>query len=203
MQRKGATKARSCRGDDGVGRRPSVAQEGRRAILVGLAITSAGVFQAGRRAAILLQSLGDPQFYERLARNTELLRLHVLSLRFGPIDEIAHVLARVELLIEFMCFHSSISFLRAWRIEIIRMFSPRYVQTAVQYCPLIFPITKKRGSSSLRVGASSIQGSSHSSYASSKSMPCLTLFATLLAGSCSKIMKLYGIEIISFQSRAC
>ena len=78
MQREGATKARSCRGDDGVGRRPSVAQ-GRRAILVDLAITSAGVFQAERRAAILLQSLGDPHFYERLARNTELLRMPVQS----------------------------------------------------------------------------------------------------------------------------
>ena len=78
MQREGATKARSCRGDDGVRHGPSVAK-GWRAVFVGLAVTSAGVFQAERRAAILLQSLGDPHFYERLARNTELLRLPVQS----------------------------------------------------------------------------------------------------------------------------
>ena len=54
-------------------------EKGRSVIFVGVAIASAGVFQAGRCAAILLQSLGDPHFYERLARNTELLRLPVQS----------------------------------------------------------------------------------------------------------------------------
>ena len=49
-------------------------EKGRRAIFFGLAIALAGMFRVERCAALFLQSLGDPHFDERLARNTELLR---------------------------------------------------------------------------------------------------------------------------------
>ena len=62
------------------------------------------------------------------------------------------------------------------------------VGTAAQWCSLIFPITRKRGSSSVFAGPSSIRASFQSTWASSKSMPCLALFVALFAGSCSNSM---------------
>lgn len=65
----------------------------------------------------------------------------------------------------------------------IRTCSSRYVTTADQTRPPIRPITIHRGSSVVRAGTSMRCGSRHNICASLKSIPCLSRFASLLAGS--------------------
>ena len=62
------------------------------------------------------------------------------------------------------------------------------VKIADQCLLLMRPISIKRGSPCVRAGTWSRSGSSHSAWASTKSMPCLLLFASLFSESNSNFM---------------
>ena len=68
----------------------------------------------------------------------------------------------------------------------IRMHSSRYVMIPDQCLPAILPTTRNLGSSTSRAGTSTKSGSSHNACASTKSMPCFSLFEALFSGSKSK-----------------
>jgi len=71
--------------------------------------------------------------------------------------------------------------MRARRTDINRTEDPRYVMTADQCLPLICPITRNRGSSSVFAGISSSIGSFQSLCATTKSIPCLAQLDALFA----------------------
>src|SRR5262245_61669582 len=81
----------------------------------------------------------------------------------------------------------------------IRVTPLRSVATAVQSLSRIRPTTRYRNSPWLVTGQVTNERSSHSACASSKSIPCLALFAALLAGSYSNGMIIKYTEIIPDQ----
>ena len=70
----------------------------------------------------------------------------------------------------------------------------RWVMMADQWRSVILPTMSQRASPRVRAGITTCSGSSHKAWASSKSMPCLSRLAELLAGSYSNSIDRHGIE---------
>jgi hypothetical protein len=160
--------------------------------------------------------LGDPELDQRLPGHAETQCLTIESLHhpsrkvdvdppclavgtssFRPVDVGGNVPAFIVFAIEFLSFHSA----RSPRAALCarKSIPPLGVNTAVQCRPAMVPMARNRGSSVTRAGASSKNGSFQSACASTKSIPCLTLFVELFAASNSNSMANNGAISLHFQ----